>query len=310
LRLYRSTYKDFDQFSEATLSWDLDLKLLSKNDFQSYHFLFENEFFQIRRPSLMGKVEQKGLSSRGFRSLLIPVNQNNSFHWLNRKIDSNQFLLFPKDRTLDVVSHNNFDVYIISINEIFLMNQLEMYKFSNCEKHFAENDVRLSFSVDFLHDFHNSVNRLFRLAAGTNVNKKIINEHIHDLILLLLNALERSQDNRDQKVQRKRDLGLKKAVDFINIHIEDNVSIPYLCNYVGLSQRSLEYSFKEVYQISPKQYIKAIKLNTIKNELANNHDILISDLAAIYGFWLMGQFAADFKNQFGLLPSKRKATKS
>jgi AraC family ethanolamine operon transcriptional activator len=304
MRLYQSIYTDFDQFSEATLNWDLDLKLLSKNDFQSCLTLFKNEVFQLGRTSLLGKVEQKGMSPPGFRSILIPVNNNSSFYWLNRKVESNQFLFFPKDGTLDAVSHNNFDVYVISIEEVSLMNQIEMYKYLNCEKYFAGNDFRPSFSDDFLNDYHNSVNRLFRLMAGMKINSKIVNEHINELMLLLLSGLELSLDNRDQKVQRKRDFGLKKAVDFINIHIEDNVSIPYLCKYAGLSQRSLEYSFKEVYQISPKQYIKAIKLNTIKKELANNHDKLISDLAAKYGFWHMGQFAADFKNQFGKLPSE------
>jgi AraC-like DNA-binding protein len=31
---------------------------------------------------------------------------------------------------------------------------------------------------------------------------------------------------------------------------------------------------------------------------------MVSSIAAQYGFWHMGQFAADFKERFGVLPSE------
>ncbi len=120
---------------------------------------------------------------------------------------------------------------------------------------------------------------------------------------MLLNQLENHDRSEKSSIQRKRDVGLKKATEIINHQLDECLSIGELCHSVGLSERTLEYAFKEKYQVSPKEYIKTIKLNKIKSELIQSEGQKISTIAAKYGFWHMGQFAADFRKQFGLLPS-------
>ncbi len=74
----------------------------------------------------------------------------------------------------------------------------------------------------------------------------------------------------------------------------------------NVSERSLLYAFKEKYKVSPSQFIKASRLNKVKNELFALKDKKpsIANIAGKYQFWHMGQFAKDFKEQFGILPSK------
>jgi len=42
----------------------------------------------------------------------------------------------------------------------------------------------------------------------------------------------------------------------------------------------------------------------VKKELFLNEELKISTIAGKYNFWHMGQFAKDFKRQFGVLPSE------
>jgi AraC-like DNA-binding protein len=58
--------------------------------------------------------------------------------------------------------------------------------------------------------------------------------------------------------------------------------------------------------VSPKQYIQARRLNGVHRDLckANLHGKRISDIANDWGFWHMGQFAADYRKFFGELPSE------
>jgi len=73
-----------------------------------------------------------------------------------------------------------------------------------------------------------------------------------------------------------------------------------------VSERTLEYAFLEKFKVTPKEYIKATRLNKVRTELLQNNskDCKISTLALFHGFLHMGQFAADYKKWFGESPSE------
>lgn len=82
-----------------------------------------------------------------------------------------------------------------------------------------------------------------------------------------------------------------------------------LCKATGASERTLRYAFQEHFGISPKTYLSVYRLNKVRKELRNGHpaSIKISDIANQWGFWHMGQFAADYRKFFGELPSETRA---
>jgi len=100
-------------------------------------------------------------------------------------------------------------------------------------------------------------------------------------------------------------VALKNAIDLINNQLDEILTFSQLCHITNVSERTLEYAFLEKYQVTPKEYIKANRLHKVKNELilSKEQNTTISTLAAEHGFWHMGQFAADFRRQFGKLPS-------
>jgi AraC family transcriptional regulator, ethanolamine operon transcriptional activator len=75
---------------------------------------------------------------------------------------------------------------------------------------------------------------------------------------------------------------------------------------VGVSERALLYGFKAKFRVSPSEYIKAYRLNVVKHEIYPMPNKPIFEIASKYHFWHMGQFAKDFKQQFGVLPSEVK----
>jgi len=79
-----------------------------------------------------------------------------------------------------------------------------------------------------------------------------------------------------------------------------------VCSQVGASPRKLGYCFQEVLGVSPVRYIKAMRLNAVRRELARTVDpeVSVYDVAARWGFWHFGHFSADYKRQFMELPSE------
>ena len=85
----------------------------------------------------------------------------------------------------------------------------------------------------------------------------------------------------------------------------DPTSVSELCNVAGVTERTLQHNFKKLYGITPKAYLKSLGLNRARQDLLRGlvPGSCISDVANKWGFWHMGQFAADYRKYFGELPS-------
>ncbi len=299
-------FGEFEQLQQASTNWNLDFRLLSKNDLETSLTIYTSRHFQLGRVSLNGKIDQYGLSPIGYRSIVIPVPGGSMYYWLNQMTNENELLVYPKDGTIDAVSFNNFNVYVFSIEEQYLMNTIENMKLSNCLNRFHGIEQRIKSSDDFCNQFHKAAQKFF--SYNEKYNKKADFDSyeaiLNDLLYETLLQIEDCGSYKSEKIQPRRSIRLNIAVSMINNHIDEKISIPSLCRVTGLSERSLQYAFKERFQVTPKEYIKAVKLNKVRKELVENESQKISTIAAKYGFWHMGQFAAEYKKWFGELPSQ------
>jgi AraC family ethanolamine operon transcriptional activator len=83
------------------------------------------------------------------------------------------------------------------------------------------------------------------------------------------------------------------------------ITIADLCRATRLSRRTLHYAFKEHFGVTPKAYLTAIRLEGVRRELVpQDTPVKVADVANHWGFWHMGHFAADYRRQFGELPSE------
>jgi len=135
-----ANFNDFDLYKDSVRNWDLDFRLLSRNDFSAYLNMFTNQNFHLARTKLTGKIEQFGLTPIGFRSIVIPVNYESHYVWLNKKVGGNQILIFPKSSVLDGVSFHDFDVYVLSIEEKLLFETIDNLDFKNVRQLFNGNE--------------------------------------------------------------------------------------------------------------------------------------------------------------------------
>jgi len=307
----KAHFTDFDRFKQFAVGWELDFKLLSRNNFNAYLNLYSNDTFQLGRTSLSGTVHQNGLAPKGFRTIVFPATTTVCYNWLHKDVDVRQLLIFPRDRTLESVSFDNFDVYVLSVSEQRLNELIESFGFRGVECAFSGSEKHLYLDPDFLQKFLRNAKGFLQFSNDTHKNDSVRDLHILDsmaseILFKTLKYIDRTCEVSHSDVIRKRDVALIRSLNHIAETQSKHLSIKELCKISKVSERTLEYAFLEKFQVSPSQYIKAHRLNMVKKEIwkLQGQNFLVSDIAAKFGFYHMGQFSADFKRHFGLNPSK------
>jgi AraC-like DNA-binding protein len=102
-----------------------------------------------------------------------------------------------------------------------------------------------------------------------------------------------------------RSRALRLALDYIEANADNAPTVTDICRASGGSYRTLNYAFHDRFGVSPKQYLQAARLDGVRKDLRKlGPQGTVIDIANRWGFWHMGQFAADYQRQFGELPSE------
>ncbi len=84
-----------------------------------------------------------------------------------------------------------------------------------------------------------------------------------NLPLLLLNALKDPIDSREGIAARIRGNGLERALEYIDQHAQEAITVLELCAASALTWRTLERAFHNHFGVSPKAYLKSIRLTGV-----------------------------------------------
>ena len=132
--------------------------------------------------------------------------------------------------------------------------------------------------------------------------KHLLDETLAGLVKILTQGQKGPRENVSSQHARRM---LSRARDYLQAHTDRCVTVHELCVQLGSSPRALQDCFRNYVGMSPKTYLKALKLNEARRELRRVDSAYgsVSDVAVRYGFWHLSRFAADYRWLFGELPS-------
>ena len=105
---------------------------------------------------------------------------------------------------------------------------------------------------------------------------------------------------------RRRAEIVREAEDYMSIYLNRPMTLLEICEAVGVSERTLIYAFRERTGLSPKAYLKGLKLNRLRKDLkeADPRTQSVHHVARTWGFDHSGALAKDYRRLFGELPSQ------
>jgi AraC family ethanolamine operon transcriptional activator len=99
---------------------------------------------------------------------------------------------------------------------------------------------------------------------------------------------------------------VSRAEDYLHDHLGENVYTREICEHCGVSERTLQYAFREILGMTPTAYLRRRRLSAIRRELTANGrpPVSVTDAAMRWGFWHLGEFATAYRGLFGESPTE------
>ncbi len=219
--------------------------------------------------------------------------------WRGHDVDADTVLAFPVGGELRSLSGADFDIHTLSVSEESLGNaavalELELPKIGARPEVFPVPAAILDPIRWRLRSFRDGL----AVARPDDIAEI--------LIALLPNWLGReSHALRPQPAPRARRRAIRMSLELMESRDLTALGPAALRAHSKVSERTLEYAFRERFGMTPAAFIKARRLAAVRSELsrASPDKAQVSDILAEFGFWHFGQFARDYRQAFGERPS-------
>ncbi|MCV6822922.1 MULTISPECIES: AraC family transcriptional regulator [Halocynthiibacter] len=95
---------------------------------------------------------------------------------------------------------------------------------------------------------------------------------------------------------------IARTIDYLANHLNKQVTIDEMADYVGMSRAVFHRRFKEATTMSPIQFVKSMRLNNAAMKIAEGKTV--SEAAWDAGYQSYSQFSREFKRMYGQSPRK------
>jgi AraC family transcriptional regulator, ethanolamine operon transcriptional activator len=140
--------------------------------------------------------------------------------------------------------------------------------------------------------------------GGLKQEHELLSSTVSHAVIL---AMAAEQGGSTSTIPRRAETRLKvvkRAVEFMRAHLQDDICVPEICGAAFASRRTLHYCFEEFMHTTPQAYLRALRLNEARRALKVRGNPLITELACTLGFATASHFTRHYKLMFDELPSE------
>lgn len=279
--------------------WQLDFRQLDAGPMCTKVAVRMGQKSSILNIAMNKGVHQRGVCPDGWSTF--GISQGGSISsWQGQSVERDAFLTFGDNDGFDGVTTNAFVGNVLSFE-------------TGAFEAFAETCGYAIYGGGPATRFLPSDQSAARMARlKRNVLRLLVDPGQHytegtedSLMLDVLSLLSVGKVHEDKSRAQIRRRAVSRALELMQANLDDPVSIQDLCKAAGASWRTLDRAFNERFEQGPKAYYIRLRLNEVRRELlAGSPEDVIAEVANRYGFWHMGQFAHDYRQFFGELPSE------
>lgn len=302
MRLVRATFEDMEELCDSLRSWDAELYPISSlRSEKSAGTLVQAgaEDCQYMFAGFDGGLRMFGSPPSGLVTFNLMEPTQRRYWWRGHDLDSAMVWVFPVGGELRSVSAPGFRVHTLSVTEDRVESVAETCGIdlpppSKRPEVFPAPEDVLQHVRALLNAMRDGTSPLPFRAVG-------------DILRLLVPLWLKPSvwNDRGRPSMRARDLAIRKSLELMEVCDLSELTLEDLLEEFRVSERTLQYAFRERFGISPAAFIKSRRLVEVRAALrrAEPGQDTVGDIAANLGFWHLSQFATDYRKAFGERPS-------
>jgi AraC family ethanolamine operon transcriptional activator len=304
--LLEATFGDIEEFSELVRDWDLDFRQLDRGGLSASLVQRAGLSSNITRVCFDRAVAQTGGPPPGMRTFGIQLDKNPSMEWCGQSVEPDSLLCFHPSEEFQCLSPPGFAVFSLSLRESQLADLAAQLGHPG-----LFDGMRCEHAIDAagatgLAELRRLLPRMFAphdTGAVSALEDEIDSLEAQIAEELVILVVEERCDPKPLPLS-DRSRAVSTAVSYILDHAQAAVSVSAVCEATDVSWRTLDRAFKEKLGASPKNCITGVRLRGVRRELLKaDPEVRVTDIANEWGYWHMGDFAMNYRREFGELPS-------
>jgi AraC family ethanolamine operon transcriptional activator len=288
-------FEDLELLAAQTPAWDLDFRLTEKGGFRGRIRQVASSDLLITHARFKSCLHQHGTTPPGYRTFALPTAGCQGFWWLGFQVDSRCIMRFGDDSELTSVSQGDFSVYTVSLSDDLLQHLSGSLGVSCPATDRAVTRVPERQMAELL--------ALARVAVFQSdpVQRQTAAQQFTERMLIFCARGE----HLPRPKPRSRDRAIQQVIRFLNDADGVQPSLPELCQIAHVSERTLQYAFRDRYGLSPNQFVRCWQLNAAHRMIRSGagEQRPIAEIAAECGFLDPSVFAKHYRQLHGELPS-------
>ena len=176
---------------------------------------------------------------------------------------------------------------------------------------FKSDELKASFFPEVTASMTKIVKQIINASFRGATKKIYLQSKIFELLALQLDAIaqEQSQHNLSFNLKSKTVDSIYQAQEVLHHNYKNPPSIIELARQVGISDRTLQRGFRQLFDTTVIGYITYLRIEQAE-QLLRSGNVSVAEVANLVGYSHLGHFAAAFKRQVGISPSECLAGKS
>lgn len=303
---------DVDEHAACLTNWNQRYDQLGAGRFTSEFEEFRFESVQLFCEIMNQPIHQSGLAWPGSLTVAVPISMKGRGWFNGAEYDANSMLLVHEDCQFDFRTPCSLNMVACAVDAGRLAAYAQRVEHRDLEAELA-GQVMIPATPETIRRFGRLVVAtmdelrarpgLVSCAAAREEMRLALYDAIIDASLPANVPLEQ----QPQMTGRGRRRIAMRARDYMLAHIDEPLTVARICSELRIPRRTLQYSFEDVFGLSPVRVLRALRLNGVRRALQQSplsDCMTIGDIAAQWGFWHLSHFSAVYKAQFGELPSQ------
>jgi len=293
-------------FEAAIRPWELLCSPIDPGNFRHYLVFLKTPRFVLYRETYELAVVLQGLSPPDMLALSVPLNIGPRAAYWHRRV-GDQAMPSTMPGPLDVRLDTNHTHLMALVHLDFLQRHIA-HDLLPALLGIGENHQSLV-PRRLVHPFAAWMKRILAVAEQhpeTLVADSTVNTIEQELLTLLMRIAEGFRPYFVLPSTPAKWRSLTQALEFLRYAEPARVTITELCQAAGVSERTLQYAFREVFNTTPLAFLRRQRFHAARRQLLASKDKVatVSQIAVAQGFYELGRFAVEYRRLFGEMPSE------